>query len=113
MVLGNSGTELANRIANRLYELCRTKAIDLPSFPNFAPMVEALREGGTVTSATTYKVCVQQHDRLKVLESMAGKWMQTECLKDQAESMIKEHNEKYNPNGELWVEDRRSLAGVP
>ena len=104
MVLGNSGSELANRISNRIYELCRTRAMDLPSFPNFDPLVEALREGGAVTSTATYKVCVQQ--------SMAGKWMQTDCVKDQAESMIKQHNEKYNPNAELWVEDRRTPAVV-
>ena len=38
---------------------------------------------------------------------MAGKWVNTELLKDRAMEAIENHNASFNPDGEMWVEDRR------
>ncbi len=106
MVFGNSGTELVNRLGNKIYEQCRNGTMSLAGFPNFQPTIDALREGSTPSTNTTYKVCVQQQSKLVVLESMASKWVNTESLKDEAVTLISEHNKKYNIDGEFWLEER-------
>lgn len=106
MVLGSSGSDLANRLSNKIYELCRSKTIDLPAFPDFSPTLNALREGCTTQTNGNFKVCVQQHAKLKILESMASKWVNTESLKDRAMDLIEKHNSLFNPDAEMWVEDR-------
>lgn len=106
MVLGNSGTDLVSRLSNKIYELCRTKTIQVPGFPDFTPLVNSLREGSQPQSTATYKVCVQQHATLKILESMAGKWLAEEALKDRALDLINEHNKHFNPDGDMMVTDR-------
>lgn len=111
MVLGSSGSDLANRLSNKIYELCRSKTIDLPAFPDFAPTLNALREGCTAQTTGNFKVCVQQHSRLKILESMASKWVNTESLKDRAMDLIEKHNSLFNPDAEMWVEDRSMGLG--
>ena len=108
MNLGNSGSDLVSRISNKIYEAARAKTIQLPGFPDFAPTIAALREGTTSQSSSAeYKVCVSQGGRLKVLESFASKWIGEENLKDRAMELIEGHNKNFNPDGELWVEDRR------
>ena len=107
MTLDDSGSDLATRLSNRLYESCRSGSVSLPGFPDFQPLVSALKEGNKTAPSTAYKVCVQHHDKLKILESMAGKWVNTELLKDRAMEAIENHNASFNPDGEMWVEDRR------
>lgn len=106
MVYGNSGTELVNRLGNKIYEQCRNGTMTLRGFPDFQPTIEALREGSTPRTNTTYKVCVQQQSNLVVLESMASKWVNTESLKDEAVGLISQHNQKYNDGGTFWLEER-------
>lgn len=107
MVLGQSGDELVNRLSNKIYEACRLKSIQLPNFPDFGPTIAALREGSMApTNSDGFKVCIQQHDKLKILESMASKWLATESLKDKALEMIEHHNSIYNIGGEMLLEDR-------
>jgi hypothetical protein len=107
MVLGNSGGELMTRLGNKIYEACRSKAIDLASFPDFAPTIKALREGPVSQSTATYKVCVQHHSQLQILQSMAEKWVQTDALREKAMSIIENHNKRFNVGGEMWFEERR------
>ena len=54
---------------------------------------------------------MQQHSRLKILESMASKWVNTESLKDRAMDLIEKHNSLFNPDAEMWVEDRSMGLG--
>ena len=106
MVLGQTGTDLMSRLSNRIYECCRTKSISLPAFPDFAPTIEALRSEHVGARSVTYKVCVQQQNKLKLLESMASKWLETDIIREQAMALIEKHNSIFNPDGEMWVEDR-------
>lgn len=96
-----------SRLGNKIYEACRNKTIDLPSFPDFAPTIRALRDGPVAQNTGTYKVCVQHHSKLKILQSMAEKWVQTEALQERAMSIIENHNKHFNAGGELWFEERR------
>ena len=105
MALGNTGSDLVTRLSNRLYELCRAGTIQLPSFPDFSGTLAALREGCRSNNTVTYKVCVEQQGNLKILQSMAMKWTETEALSSRAMEAIDEHNKKFNPNGDMWVED--------
>lgn len=106
LALGNSGSDVVTRLSTKIYEACRGGGMTLPNFPDFTATINALREGTRPQNNASYKVCVQQHDRLKILESMAAKWVNTDCLKDKALNLIEKHNGNFNPDAEMWVEDR-------
>lgn len=112
MSLDNSGSDLLTRLSNKVYEAARAGTMTLQGFPDFAPTIAALKEGSSGPPPPTYKVCQQQHDRLLILESMAGKWVSVEMLKDRAMEVIEQHNGTYNPNGSMWVEDRTGWTGL-
>jgi len=109
LVLDNSGTELISRISNKVYSMCRSGDLQLASFPDFEPTMSALRDGSSAAPTRNYKVCLQHHDRLLVLESFAEKWTTTALTSERAEQVIELHNTKYNPNGDYWLCDK-SLA---
>ena len=101
-----------SRLGNKIYESCRSKSIELPSFPDFGPTIKALRDGPASQTAGTFKVCVQHQSQLKILQSMAEKWVQTDALREKAMSIIENHNNRFNVGGEMWFEERR-LAHYP
>jgi hypothetical protein len=103
LALGNSGGEVLNRLSNKIYESCRQGTISIPGFPDFQPTINALKDGQAAPAPGNYKVCVEQAGRLKILESFAGKWTETETLKDRAIELIESHNKQFNPDGEMWV----------
>ena len=43
LCLDHSGSEMLQRIGNRIYERCRAGTLTLPGFPEFSPVVNALR----------------------------------------------------------------------
>lgn len=95
------------RIATKLYNDCRTGAMTINGFPQFDGLIRNLKDGISQREGRTYNVCVQQGDRLVVLQSVASKFTESELTKDQAVEMIKEHNKLYNCDGEYWLEDER------
>lgn len=62
--------------------------------------------GSASVTTKEYKVCTQ-HDRLKVLESLAEKWTTTPSTADRATEAMENHNKTYNPDGEFWFADKR------
>ena len=104
VVLNRDPLPLQHHLASTVYETCRTGRLQLPNFPDYAPLVNALKENAPKTEAVVYKVCTQRHDRLLVLQSLARKFTEYEDCKEEANILIQAHNDKFNPGGE-WMED--------
>ena len=105
----SSGAEMQDRLANKIYEGCRAGRMKLPGFPDFQPLLAAMKEGTNASSTKSFRVSCQQHDRLVILESLARKWVDSEVTRDRAEKVISEHNTAFNPDGEYWASERRSF----
>lgn len=103
---------ITKKLASRIYEDARSGALELPNFPQFAPLVAAMKDDVKATSHREYHVCVQRQSTLAILESYASKFMDSSVTKDEAVAAIEAHNEKYNPDGEFWVETARTGSGV-
>lgn len=94
------------RVANKIYDSCRTNQLSLPGFPDFAPIVQALKSQSGVDREKAFRVSCQQMDKLVVLELFAKKWLETESTKERALEIIRLHNEEYNVDGQYWKEER-------
>ena len=103
----NSGQELLQRISNQVYEQARVGELQLPAFPSFEPLVTALKQGTVYDAGKSYRVSVQRHDQLMVLESYARKWLDDPHFQEQAKEVIKSHNDKYNASGEFVMSSER------
>ena len=108
IVLNGDPSGLQQRVANALYESCREGNAVLPNFPNFEPVVKALRENAGSTPEQSYKVCVAKCDRLVILQSLARRWTEYEGSKDEATAMIEEHNKHFNVDGDYLEDDERT-----
>ncbi|CAK8999543.1 unnamed protein product, partial [Durusdinium trenchii] len=99
----NSGQDLINRIANEVYEQARSGQLQLSSFPSFEPLVNALKQGNATQESKHYRVSVQRHDQLLVLDTYARKWLDDSNFADQANEVIKNHNAEYNASGDFLM----------
>ena len=98
---------MVTRLANKVYEGCRSGKMQLNGFPNFDQLITSLRQGQTTDRTKSYRVTVQRHDKLVVLRSLAEKWTTHENFKVEADEIIKAHNLNFN-NGEgadFWASD--------
>jgi len=91
-------------VANKLYESCRAGHVEVCGFPQYSHLVSALQNIQTEESQVSYQVCVKRHDRLLVLSALASKFLECEDLKDDAKSLIEQHNANYNPDGDWLAE---------
>ena len=97
------------RVSNKIYTMCRAGTLSLPGFPDFGPIIQALKKENVVHREKSYRVSCQLQDRLLVLQVYAQKWLDTESTRDRAMEVIKQHNEVYNGDGEYWYEERTEL----
>ncbi|CAL1150425.1 unnamed protein product [Cladocopium goreaui] len=104
VVLDRSSQSLQSRVANKLYESCRAGHVEVCGFPQYSHLVSALQNIQTEESQVSYQVCVKRHDRLLVLSALASKFLECEDLKDDAKSLIEQHNANYNPDGDWLAE---------
>lgn len=104
--MDHSGLDQNNMIANRIYEDCRGGRLSIPSFPNFQPLVSALKAGQNSDRTTSYRVSSQRHDQLLVLETYAKKWTESEFTAERAKAVIQEHNSEFNNSGDYWIPER-------
>ena len=106
--LEHSGSDLATRVANTVFELARSGQMEVPGFPNYAPIVEALKAGQPTQRSSNLKVTAQRGKNLMILESFTKKWTSNDETKDRCLELIKEHNEKFNPDesNNTLLEDR-------
>ncbi|CAL1131715.1 unnamed protein product [Cladocopium goreaui] len=66
-----SGSDLATRVGNQLYELGRAGSIKIPSFPDFTPHLEGLKAGAITERTQPFKVTAVRGNNLMVLDSFA------------------------------------------
>ena len=105
LVLDNSGSELLGRISNTVYEKCRAQSLKITGFPDYGPIVQALKNEQVVDRQKSFRVSAQRHDQLLVLESLAKKWMENEDTAGRAEEIIKAHNAEFNTSEDYWLTD--------
>eukprot|EP00434_Breviolum_minutum_P009292 symbB.v1.2.008188.t2/scaffold450.1/size202773/7 len=110
IVLNNSPDRMQHRIADSVYNNCREGKMSLPSFPDFTPVLGALRDNVPGGSTVEYKVCVARGSNLVVLQSYARKWMEYEGSKDQCKELIEQHNATFNKDGDFVEDDERTSA---
>ena len=108
IVLNGDPAGLQHRVANAVYESCREGHAVLPNFPNFEPVIKALRENAGSTQDQAYKVCVAKCDRLVILQSLARRWIDYEGSKEEANALIAEHNKNFNVDGDYLEDDERT-----
>ena len=108
--LENSGSDLVTRIANEVYNGCRAGRLNLSGFPTFDPILQALKTSNVTEREKAFRVTVQQHNKLLILESLAKRWLDHEHTREQAEQVINDHNKEYNEDGEFLAADRSSLT---
>ena len=92
-----------------MYDQCRSGSLNLPGFPDFSPVIAALKTNNVTERSKSYRVSAQQHDRLLVLETFAKKWLETDSTGERAKKIIDDHNAEYNPEsdgGLFWIQDR-------
>ena len=103
---GHSGQELLNRIGNEVYSAARDKSLQIPNFPDFAPVIAALKSGPAQDGSKSYRVSCQQGSNLLVLESHAKKWVSYEHTADRAKALLEEHNKEFNSTEHFWLSER-------
>ena len=81
------------------YSKCRGGQLSLQEFPDFMPLLNALKSESPVLAQKSFKVTTQVHDKLVVLESLVRKWLDEETTAQEAEAILASHNETYNPEG--------------
>jgi len=101
-----SGSDLATRVGNQLYELGRAGSIKIPSFPDFTPHLEGLKAGAITERTQPFKVTAVRGNNLMVLDSFAKRWLTTESTQERAQAIIESHNAEYNVEGDFVLVDR-------
>lgn len=110
LCLDHSGAAILSRVGNAVYEACRQGKVQLSGFPDFSPLVSALKAGNTPQRTKAYRVTAEAGGKLVVLESFAKRWMEVAGTKERAEAAIREHNEYFNIDGEFWACDPSETA---
>ena len=109
MVDGQSDS-LVTRVANEVYNSCRNHTLDLPNFPQFDPILDALKQGSDDVQQKPFQVCRHVGGSLVVLQAYAQKWLDLEQTQCRAHDIVSKHNEKYNSDG-VFVATERTLCG--
>ena len=113
VVLDLSPEVLHHRLANKVYELCRSSALKLPGFPSYDSIIQALRSPEGQEKEEKCEVCVRRHDRLLVLQGLAEKWLHHEEFAEETRLLIQDHNARFNDgDGEFWAEEETDRTDI-
>ena len=108
VVLDRPPEAVGQRIANKIYDMCRADQLKLVGFPQFGPVLETIQNLKPETTEKSFQVCVRRGGRLVPLQSFAAKWLDTE-FKDATMEELENHNKQFNLDGEFWVEERPDI----
>ena len=111
VVLDKPHEPLLQRVANRVYEDSRAQRLKICGFPDYGPVIAALKDANNCESNKEFEVTTKKHDRLVILQSLAAKWLET-SFKAEVLEAIEAHNVKFNPDGEYWHESNDRLVGL-
>ena len=107
LCLDHSGQDLLTRVSNKVYEACRAGTLALTGFPDFSPLVAALKANGNAGDMTkNFRVTTQRHTTLVILEGLARKWVDNPETRERALAVIESHNNEFNASGQYWLEER-------
>lgn len=110
MVVDAQPDSLMNRLANQVYNSCRSHALAIPNFPNFDPIVEALKQGNDdSTQQKPFNVCRAVGNSLVVLQSYAQKFLDCDQTQARANEVIENHNKQFNIDG-IFVAPERTVC---
>ena len=107
IVLDSLAAPLTHRVAQRLYHDCRSGTVALAGFPDFQPLLSALKEDSSGGTMPEFQVTTQCGDKLVILEAFARKFKDAELTSQDAVVQIEQHNSTYNVGGEYWLEEKR------
>lgn len=57
MMVDGQSDSLVTRVANEVYNSCRNHTLDLPNFPQFDPILDALKQGSDDVQQKPFQVC--------------------------------------------------------
>ena len=107
LCLDHSGQDLLSRVSNKVYEACRAGTLALTGFPDFSPLVSALKASSTTGDMTkNFRVTTQRHTTLVILEVLARKWVDNAETRERALAVIESHNKEFNESGQYWLEEK-------
>lgn len=109
VLLNSDPSATTQRVANELYAKCRSNEVSIPQFPDFNPLLAALRDERSPVKTVVYKVCVEKLGNLCALSSLARKWLENPETKEEAERLISEHNKHFNAGGNYLEDDERTV----
>ena len=107
VVLGADPGPITQRVANELYMKCRNGELCIPQFPDFNPLLAAMKEDRVASNAVEYKVCTEKVGNLVILSSLARKWLEYSETKEEAQRLVDEHNKHFNSSGDILEDDER------
>ena len=99
---------LQERIANQIYEMCRSGRLQIPAFPDYSHLVHALSNLEPEAHQDNFEVTVKKHDKLLILQSLAAKWLDHVDFNAQTHQLIESHNTHYNQDGDFWHADQET-----
>lgn len=108
--MDSSGSDIVTLVGNKLYEACRAGRLQINNFPQFDPILNALKAGYSTNKEESFRVSVQKADSLLILESMARKWMDNEHTSERCKEIVENHNEEYNSTQEFWLAENRKMG---
>jgi len=103
-MLDRSPDSLQQRVANKLYEGCRSGSLEVAGFPDYKPLLTALQQTAPEETQSNYQVTVKRHDKLLVLSSIAQKFINSDEYGHEANQLIASHNEAFNADGDFLAE---------
>lgn len=103
-MLDRSPDSLQQRVANKLYEGCRSGSLEVAGFPDYKPLLTALQQTAPEETQSNYQVTVKRHDRLLVLSSIAQKFLSSDEYGHEANQLIASHNDAFNADGDFLAE---------
>lgn len=113
LMIDAAADDMTRRIGNKVYDMCRSSTLDLQGFPNFQPLIDALREGVNEEPPKDFQVCRQLGSALYVLEVYARKFMDHEGTRDRATALLAEHNAQFNKEAPEFLQPDEAQSLVP
>ncbi|CAK9085679.1 unnamed protein product, partial [Durusdinium trenchii] len=85
-------------------------SLKLSGFPDFTGLVEAIQKGQASQVPKAYNVCVMKGESLRILKSLAQKFLDHELTHDKALGVIEDHNKKHNCDSDYLEPDAAPLV---
>ncbi|CAK9107180.1 Uncharacterized protein SCF082_LOCUS49906 [Durusdinium trenchii] len=110
IMLDQGAENLVKRVGSKVYDACRGGSLKLSGFPDFTGLVEAIQKGQASQVPKAYNVCVMKGESLRILKSLAQKFLDHELTHDKALGVIEDHNKKHNCDSDYLEPDAVNIS---